>query len=248
MATRVHSVADVGTGLREIRLQGAELERLRFPPGSHVVVRVPTAGGEVRRVYSIWAWHPQQALISLRVALHATTAPGCAWALTAAPGDAVRIEPPRTKISIDPGAAFHVFAGDETAAVPLLSLIAALHRAGTARPPRVIGVFESAAVDTEVPGAEGVPSVLWVHRGRASAIASPVLVQAVRRLALPAGVGVAYLAGESETCRLLQRHFIEVRGWPRRAVKVQPQWARGRPGFGAGTDEPEHPRGRRPGP
>jgi NADPH-dependent ferric siderophore reductase len=199
-----------------------------------VVVRVPAGGDEARRVYSIWSWSPQHGLISLRVALHGTEAPGCAWALTAAPGDVVSIEPPRTKISIEPTAAFHLFAGDETGAVPLLAMHAALHRTGPGRAPLTLGVFESADAGTEVPSAVGIPALPWVHRGQASAVASPVLLQAVRRLDLPAGVGVAYLAGESRTSLLLQRYLIEVRGWPRRSVKVQAHWAPGRPGFGAG--------------
>jgi NADPH-dependent ferric siderophore reductase len=80
-----------------------------------------------------------------------------------------------------------------------------------------------------------VPPLPWVHRDGAPAVASRVLLRAVQALEMP-GAGAAYVAGESDTCRLVQRHLIEQRGWPRRAVHVQPQWAVGRPGFGAGGD------------
>jgi NADPH-dependent ferric siderophore reductase len=72
--------------------------------------------------------------------------------------------------------------------------------------------------------------------GRAPAIASRILLRATQDLQLPAGAGAAYVAGESDTCRLVQRHLVEQRGWPRRSVHVQPQWAAGRPGFGAGEE------------
>jgi len=240
LPTRVHSVLAVGDQMREIRLRGPGLAQLRCQPGAHVVVHVPTAAGPARRVYSIWQRSPQHALISLRVAIHGADAPGCAWALTVEPGDAVTIEPPRSKITIDPAAAFHLFAGDETAAIPLLAMHAAIHRSDSDEPPRVIGVFEAATAEAEVPGGSGVPPLPWVHRGAASAVASPVLLKAVRELDFPPGPGTAYLAGESRTCQLLQRYLIEVRGWPRRSVKVQPHWAPGRPGFGAGPDKSDN--------
>jgi hypothetical protein len=34
----------------------------------------------------------------------------------------------------------------------------------------------------------------------------------------------------------VQRHLVEQRGWSRWSVHVQPQWAAGRPGFGAGRE------------
>ncbi|MER7278684.1 SIP domain-containing protein [Dactylosporangium sp. NPDC000244] len=111
---------------------------------------------------------------------------------------------------------------------------AALHRSAPGRP--ALGVFESVSEADEMPGFPGVPALPWVHRGRASAVASRVLLRAVADLDLPAGPGAAYVAGESETCRLLQRVLIEQRGFSRRAVHTQPQWQPGRPGFGAGTD------------
>jgi NADPH-dependent ferric siderophore reductase len=238
VTTTVHSVVDVSDQMREIRLKAPGLARWRCPPGAHVVVWVPTTAGPARRVYSIWSWSPQHPSVTIRVAIHGAVAPGCAWALAVRPGDEVRIEPPRSKISIEPAAAFHLFAGDETAAVPLLAMQAAIHRSGGTGPrPLVLGVFEAPTAAAEVPGGSEVPALPWVHRGRASAVASPVLLRAFRELDLPAGTGTAYLAGESTTCRLLQRYLIETRGWPRRSVKVQPHWAPGRPGFGAGPDE-----------
>ncbi|WP_432991469.1 siderophore-interacting protein [Dactylosporangium sp. CA-233914] len=221
----------MSASMRQIDLAGPDVPRLRCRPGAHVVVRVPTGGGEARRVYSIWRHDPRDSALSLRIALHDAGGPGCVWARAVAPGDRVTLEAPRSKITLDESAAFHLFAGDETGAVPLLAMRAALHRD---RP--VLGVFEAPGPDEEMPGAEGVPPLPWVHRGRASAVASRVLLRAVQDLRLPTGTGTAYVAGESATCRLLQRVLIEQHGFARRAVLVQPQWTPGRPGFGAGGD------------
>ncbi|MFC7529669.1 siderophore-interacting protein [Actinoplanes sp. GCM10030250] len=227
LAARVRSVGDVTSHMREIELAGPEVPRLRFRPGAHLVVRVPVGDGHARRVYTIWG--RRESVLTIRVALHDEGGPGCVWARTVAPGDRITLEPPRSKIMLDETAAFHLFVGDETGAVPLLSMRAALPGDSV-----VAGVFESAGADDEMPGAHGVPSLPWVHRGRASAVASRVLLRAVQDLELPPGSGAAYVAGESDTCRLVQRHLIEQRGWSRRAIRVQPQWTPGRPGFGAG--------------
>ncbi len=229
MPARVRSVTDVTDHMRQIDLVGPDFARLRVRPGAHLVVRVPSAGGHVRRVYSIWHPAPGAASLVIRVALHPAGGPGCVWARGVAPGDRVTVEPPRSKITIDESAAYHIFVGDETAAVPLLTMRAAVRRPA-------FGVFESAGPGDEVPGVAGVPPLPWVHRGTATAVSSRTLLRATQELELPAGVGAAYVAGESDTCRLVQRHLVEQRGWPRRSVHLQPHWAAGRPGFGAAGD------------
>lgn len=211
--------------MREITLTGPDLPRLRIRPGAHLVVRLPQA----RRVYSVWRHSPREASLTLRVLLHDAGGPGCVWAREIAVGDRVTVEQPRSKITLDETAAFHLFVGDETGAVPLLAM-----RRGATSP--VLGVFEAAGPQDEVPGFPGLSALPWVHRGGASAVASRVLLRAVQELSLPAGRGAAYVAGESDTCRLIQRHLVEQRGMSRRAVHLQPQWSPGRPGFGAGTD------------
>jgi NADPH-dependent ferric siderophore reductase len=234
MPTRVRSVRDLTPHMREIELVGPDVPRLRLRPGAHLVARLPDGGA--RRVYSIWRHDPRASLLVLRVALHDAGGPGCTWARTVAPDDRLTVEPPRTKITVDPSATFHLFAGDETGAVPLLAMRAALHRA-TGGAADIHGVFEAAGPADEVPDVDGLPPLPWVHRGSSPAVASRVLLRAVQDLDLPPTGGAAYLAGESDTCRLLQRHLVEQRGWNRHAIRVQPQWAPNRPGFGAGRDD-----------
>jgi NADPH-dependent ferric siderophore reductase len=244
LVTRVHSVADVSESMREIWLRAPALATWRCSPGAHVVVRVPVGATHARRVYSLWTLRADLAAVALRVLTHDDAAPGCVWARTVRPGDQISIERPRSKITIDTPADFHLFAGDETASVPLLAMHAAIARGtatGTSRPP-AIGVFEASGAAGEVPGMPGVEPPGWIHRGSASPVGSRVLLAALRDLRLPRGRGTAYLAGESSTCQLLARHLVEERGWLRRSVKLQPHWAPGRPGFGAGPDDPRSAR------
>ncbi|WP_433831430.1 siderophore-interacting protein [Actinoplanes sp. CA-015351] len=225
LLTRVRAVADVNPHMRQIELAGPDVPRLRPRPGAHLVVHVPDGSAVARRVYSIWRHDPPDATLTIRVALHPAGGPGCTWARAVAAGDRITVEPPRSKITLAPQAAFHLFTGDETGAVPLLAMRAALPRATS-----VVGVFESIGDDDEI----GESDLPWVHRGQAPAVASRTLLRAVQGLELPPGAGIAYVAGESDTCRLIQRHLIEQRGWPRRSVLTQPQWTPNRPGFGAG--------------
>ncbi|WP_250035011.1 siderophore-interacting protein [Paractinoplanes maris] len=235
LLTRVREIHDVTPHMREISLTGPDVPHLRLRPGAHVVARIPGAEGYARRVYSIWRHDPRTGLLVLRVALHDAGGPGCTWARGVAVDDRIGVEPPRTKITVDESAKFHLFIGDETGAVPLLAMRAALHR--SSRGAAVVhGVFEASSPEDEVPDVDGVPPLPWVHRGRSSAVASPVLLRAVQDLELPTTGGAAYIAAESDTCRLLQRHLIEQRGWSRHAIRVQQQWAADRPGFGAGRD------------
>lgn len=232
MPTRVRSVRDLTPAMREIELVGPDVPRLRMRPGAHVVARIPDGDTIARRVYSVWRHDPRSSLLVLRVALHDAGGPGCTWARTVTVDNRLSIEPPRTKITIDESARFHLFIGDETGAVPLLAMRAALPRAAA-----TYGVFETTDPSDEVPDFEGRAPLPWVHRGQAPAVASRVLLRAVQDLDLPTGPGAAYLVGESDTCRLLQRHLVEQRGWNRHAIRVQQQWAPDRPGFGAGRDD-----------
>lgn len=241
ITAQVHSVVEVTRSMVEVRLRAVEFTSLRFSPASHIIVRVPAPGGQTaRRVYSVWMPDRFSGIIRLRVFLHAGSTPGSLWAQHVAKDDKVLVEPPRTKIAPHGGARYHLLLGDETAAVPLQSIQAALYHSPHTYAP-IHGVLESVDGSTEVPGASEVPALPWVHRGHASAVGSAVLVAAARELTLPREHGTAYVAGESLTCQMLRDHLVKERGWPRNAVKMQPQWASGWPGFGAGRKEQTRP-------
>jgi NADPH-dependent ferric siderophore reductase len=222
---KVVECLDVTPGLREIRLRGPAFGVVTSKPAAHVPVEIAVDGGHVLRTYSVWAHDRATASLTLRVVAHDPGGPGSRWAAGVSVGTRLRIGLPRNRITLDPAARYHVFVGEETAAIPLLTMLAAL-------PPttETFGVLETTGPADELSIPDG-RAITWVHRGRASAVNSPVLLRAVRALDLPAGPGVAYVAGESGTCRAVQRHLLHERGWPRHAVRVQTHWTPGRAGL-----------------
>ncbi len=184
LEAKVTAVRAAVPGMTDITLRGPAFARLACKPGAHLPVEVPGgAQGPVLRTYSVWRHTPADASLTLRIALHRPGGPGCAWAGAVAPGERVRTGVPRNRIVLDPRARHHVFVGEETGAVPLLTMLEALPPAAVAH-----GVLETTGPEGEFAAPDGA-ALRWVHRGRASAAASPVLVAAVRRLELPPGPG-----------------------------------------------------------
>ncbi|MFF1509667.1 siderophore-interacting protein [Streptomyces sp. NPDC058326] len=224
---KVSEVRDVVPGMRELTLTGPALAVLRSKPGAHLPLEVPDADGVPRlRTYSVWAHNPSRATLTLRIALHRPGGPGSRWAASAVAGDRTRVGVPRNRITLESRARHHVFIGEETGAVPLLTMLAALPAGAAA-----CGVLETTGPEGEFPPPYGPRGLPWVHRGRASAVGSRVLLEAVRRLELPPGPGIAYVAGEATTCRAVVRHLCGVRAWPRYAVRTQVHWAADRTGI-----------------
>jgi NADPH-dependent ferric siderophore reductase len=224
---KVAEVREVTPHMRELTLVGPALTVLRSKPGAHLPVEVPDETGVPQvRTYSVWAANPSRARLTLRVALHRPGGPGSRWASSVEPGTRTRVGAPRNRITLDPKARYHVFVGEETGAVPLLTMLAALPEGAAAH-----GVLETTGADEEFTAPHGTRALPWVHRGRASAVASRLLLDSVRRLELPSEVGIAYVAGEATTCRAVVRHLCGERAWPRYAVRTQVHWAAGRSGL-----------------
>jgi NADPH-dependent ferric siderophore reductase len=219
---RVVERLDVTPGMCEIRLRGPAFGMVASKPAAHVPVEIAPG---VLRTYSVWAHDRATAALTLRVVAHDPGGPGSRWAADVPVGTRLRIGLPRNRTTLDPDARYHVFVGEETGAVPLLTMLAALPATAS-----TFGVLETTeqANELSIPDCRAVG---WVHRGRASAVNSPVLLRAVRGLDLPAAPGVAYVAGESGTCRAVQRHLLHERGWPRHAVRVQTHWTPGKAGL-----------------
>jgi NADPH-dependent ferric siderophore reductase len=118
---------------------------------------------------------------------------------------------------------YHVFVGEETAAVAFGAMVRAL-------PPDVpaYGIIEVEGPEDHLPFSR---QLHWQYREGRPAAASQTLVEAFTRLQLPSQPGVAYLAGEARTIQLLRRHLVAERGWPRQAVRTKPFWAPGRRGL-----------------
>jgi NADPH-dependent ferric siderophore reductase len=211
------------TGVRNVtpRVIGVRIaaEGLRWTPGQQVRVLVGGGGLGTRRTYSVRDY--DGAAFELFVLQHGD-GPGAAWARGVREGEEVLFSGPEGRFVPQVGAAYHLFAGEETAAAAFGPMIAALAGAGHH------AVIEVDTAEDRIP-VEG--DVTWTYRHGTPAADSPGLLEALRGLDLPEEPGVAYLAGEARTVQSLRRHLVTERGWPRRAVLTKPFWAPGTRGL-----------------
>ncbi len=227
---QVVALEPVTPRMRRVRLGGPAVAGLDWTPGQHVRVHVtdlrrPQAWvrlmRDVLRTYSIWAY--DGTTLDLCVLDHGD-GPGARWARALSVGDEVLFGRPEGRLVAGPGP-YHVFAGEETAAVAFGAILRALPADA-----RVHGVIEVPSEHDRMPLPRDA-ELTWSYRGHRPAADSASLVAAVRDLPLPAHAGVAYVAGEARTCQAVRAHLVRDRGWPRRAVIVKPFWAPGRRGM-----------------
>ncbi|GAB1516914.1 siderophore-interacting protein [Actinophytocola sp. KF-1] len=226
----VHGTVDVVDDLtprtRRIRIVGDALRGLDWTPGQHVRVLV----GDLRsaqnwlhglrdtlRTYSVWD-HDPAGRLELCVLDHDGDGPGVRWARAVRVGHRVAFTRPEGRLVLADRAPYHVFVGDETAAVAFGAMLRALP--GSAR---VHGIVEVDGPEDHLPLSR---AVVWVHRTAGSSV-----TDAVRALELPDEPGVAYVAGEARACQAVRRHLVRERGWSRKEVVVKAFWAPGKRGL-----------------
>jgi NADPH-dependent ferric siderophore reductase len=233
----VTEIDRIAARMRRIRIEGDDVARLNCTPGQHVRVHVADLRNprswlrprDLLRTYSVWQ---HDVGIELCVLDHAglgqegldqdTGGPGARWARRLRTGQAVTFGRPEGSFVLRDGG-YHVFAGEETAAVAFGAMVRAL----PAETP-VYGIIEADEPDDRLPLARPLH---WQYRHGRSAAASPTLLEAFTQLELPAEPGVAYLAGEARTIQLLRRHLVSERGWPRQAIALKPFWTPGKRGL-----------------
>jgi NADPH-dependent ferric siderophore reductase len=188
---------------------------LDWTPGQHI--RLVAEGLVTRRTYSVWDYDGSS--LELYVLDHGD-GPGARWARSVRPDQEVLFTKPEGSLVTRPSA-YHLFAGDETAAVAFGPMLRALGEDASA-----YGVIEA---DTP---ADRLPiDLTWRFREGASAASSSTLAQAVSELDLPDEPGTAYLAGEARTVQAVRTHLVRERGWPRRSVITKPFWTPGKTGM-----------------
>jgi NADPH-dependent ferric siderophore reductase len=224
----VTEIEPIARHMRRIRIEGVAIPTLRVVPGQHVRVHMADVRDprswlrprDLLRTYSVWR-HGDS--LDLCVLDHETGGPGAAWARALRIGQEVTFNGPEGSFVLRDDAPYHLFAGEETAAVAFGAMLAALPERA-----RAYGVIE---VDDEADRLPLARDLDWRYRHGRPAAASESLVEAVHQLELPPHPGVAYLAGEARTIQLVRRHLVAERGWPRRAIKTKPFWTPGRRGM-----------------
>lgn len=219
----VVEAARVTPSMQRLLLTADELERLDHQPGQDLMLAVP--GGPTqhfRRRYTIRRLDRAARLLELQVVVHGKDdGPGARWAAGARPGDRVEAIGPRGKITVVPDADWHLFCGDESALPAISAMVESL------------GAGATAVVVVEVPGADDeqplqVPGgvLRWLHRDGRPAGDGAALVRAITDVALPAGRGHAYLAGELRTVAAMRR-TLEERGIAPDQLSPKPYWRMG---------------------
>jgi NADPH-dependent ferric siderophore reductase len=227
----VAEIDQVTRRMRRIRLEGDEVSRLEWTPGQHVRVHVTDMRDprnwlrprDMLRTYSVWRYDDG---LELCVLDHdgGGGGPGARWARSLRAGQHVVFNKPEGSFVLR-DAPYHVFAGDETAAVAFGAMLRALPADAGA-----YGVVEVDSAEDRLP-LDRDGDVTWLYRHGRTAASSESLVKGLAGLELPSEPGVAYLAGEARTIQMLRRHLVAERGWPRQAVRMKPFWTPGRRGL-----------------
>ena len=227
--------------MRRIRCTASGLADLSYLPGQDVMLTVPTAAGPTfRRRYTIRSFDPAVPAIDIDMVLHGD-GPAAAWAASARPGSRIEGIGPRGKVTVDPDAAWHLFAGDDSALPASLAMATSVVEDEGSGPGQALVILEVDGPDDEqrAETADGreVP-VQWVHRAGGDPASGAQLVAAVTALPLPSGPGHAYLAGELGVVAAMRRALL-ARGMEADQISAKPYWRVGR--ANAAHGEPERP-------
>lgn len=222
--------------MRRICCTAPGLAELSYLPGQDLMFAVPAPdGASFRRRYTIRSVDRPTAAVNIDIVLHGD-GPGSAWAAAAQPGTRIEAIGPRGKVTVDAAADWHLFAGDDSALPASLAMAESL--------PGSVAALAVLEVDGEADqqqgtGADGraIP-VHWVHRGGSDPDSSANLVAALEGLALPPGLGHAYLAGELGVVAAMRATLLG-RGLAPAQISAKPYWRAGV--ANAAHGEPERP-------
>jgi NADPH-dependent ferric siderophore reductase len=230
--------------LRRVTLQGADLAgfdsglpassaRLLLPPSHGSAVVLPAWNGNeflhadgsrpLLRTVTPLHFDPVASTLDVEIVLHGS-GPLSGWAATARPGDPAAISGTGRGYEIDPGAAWFLLAGDESALPAIGTLLAALPATAAVA---VIAEVAQAGAEIDLPTVSA-STLRWVVRSE-GAPPGEGLVQAVTSVTLEPGTKV-WAGGEAAAMQRLRRLFFEERGVPRGDAVIRGYWKHGRAG------------------
>jgi NADPH-dependent ferric siderophore reductase len=220
----VVATLDLTPTMRRIRLTTPDLAAFSYLPGQDLMLTVPAGEASFRRRYTIRSFDPSAPSLDLDFVLHGD-GPAATWAASVQPGSQIGAIGPRGKVTVDPEADWHLFAGDDSALPASLAMAESLSDPG-----RALVVLEVDGVEDEQPARTpdgGAGTVQWLHRAGADPASSTQLVTALQNLALPAGSGHAYLAGELGVVNAMRAALLK-RGLEPGQISAKPYWRVGR--------------------
>jgi NADPH-dependent ferric siderophore reductase len=153
--------------------------------------------------------------LTLEFALHGD-GPAADWAARAQPGTRATLAGPRGSFIIPTDFDWHLLVGDETA----LPAIARRLEELPAGARTIVLAQVGDVLDRRDFASAADVNVQWLDR-------SDELLAAVRALALPAGEGYAWCAGEAGAMAKLRRILVDEKGHDRRAIRAAAYWKQG---------------------
>jgi NADPH-dependent ferric siderophore reductase len=215
---------EVTPAMRRVSLIGDTLASFDYRPGQDLVLTLPAPDGAARRHYTIRGFDADELRLDIDVVVHGA-GPGSRWADTARVGDPVLAEGPRGRTVVNSRADWHLFTGDESALPAIAAMIETLPAQAAA-----FAIIEVECAQEEQPlTSEARLEALWLHRRGGAAAPSAALIEALAAFQFPAGVGHAYVIGETSTVRA-QRQGLIARGFPKKRICAEGYWRPGRVG------------------
>jgi NADPH-dependent ferric siderophore reductase len=212
----VSRIAPLGDSFLGITFQGDAFEG--FVSASfddHVKFIFTGAEGEqVRRDFTPLCYDPATRELTLEFALHERGA-ASDWARTATVGQPAIIAGPRGSMIIPAHQDWHLLAGDRSALPAIRRRLAELP-AGS----RVMAVVAASGADRLALASHARVDLAWVD-------SDAELMATLRALALPAGEGFAWFAGEAATAKQVRALLLEEKGLAKEAMRVSAYWKQG---------------------
>ncbi|WP_439821054.1 siderophore-interacting protein [Pseudomonas sp. HLG18] len=221
------------------------------------------------RTYTIRHLRADQGEVDIDFVLHGETGPASRWALRAQPGEPMQILAPDSRYSASEAGGFEwkppqllrqlLLVADSTALPAAMGILDELAVLADPPPAQVFLEVDSAADMLAVPDWPGL-SVQWLIREQTgTTVAGALMVEAVRKAALPVDTSLVnqaveladvdvdqeilweiaeaategfygWIAGESAAVMNLRRYLIKERGIPRESLNLMGYWRYNKPG------------------
>lgn len=220
----VIEAADVTPRMRRVTFGGA-LDAFVWRPAQDLVLMLPQPGADpARRHYTIRSFDPATQRLAIDFVLHGDS-PAVRWARVAKAGEVIQAQGPRGRTVINPDAAWHLFAGDETCLPGVIAMVESLPASAKA----IAFIELETDADRQPIDARCDLDLTWLPRGGHAEPSSPALIAAFERFKPRPGRGQAYVVGETSTVRA-QRQGLIARGWDKRHIVAEGYWRPGRVG------------------
>ncbi|MDX6738852.1 siderophore-interacting protein [Actinocorallia sp. A-T 12471] len=175
----------------------------------------------ITRTYTVRAWDPASAELTLDFVVHGDTGVAGPWAASAAPGDVLWLAGPGGAYRPSPDASWHLLAGDESA---LPAIAASLEQLPTNA--KAIAILEVASQADELPlPAHPNLTTTWLHRN-----GTPIgqkLTTAIEALDFPDNDVQAFIHGEAGLVRSIRRNLRQTRQLPLSQLSISGYWRQG---------------------